>query len=74
MADADTAAFAAPAILAEVKPAILTEVRPAELPRPPLVLNNRSFAWITDKICGIIEGPTPRWWWISFGLALFVAS
>jgi Ni/Fe-hydrogenase subunit HybB-like protein len=66
MAHAESAVAAPPAILAEVKP--------AELPRPPLVLNNRSFAWITDKICGIIEGPTPRWWWVCFGLALFVAS
>jgi len=55
-------------------PAILAEVKPAVLPRPPLVLNHRSFAWISDKICGIVEGPTPRWWWVSFGLALFVAS
>jgi Ni/Fe-hydrogenase subunit HybB-like protein len=66
MAPADPAVAAVPAILAEVKPAVL--------PRPVLVENNRSFAWITDKICGIIEGPTPRWWWVSFGLAVFVAS
>ena len=51
MAPAESAATAAPAILAEVKPAVL--------PRPLLVENNRSFAWITDKICGIIEGKTP---------------
>jgi molybdopterin-containing oxidoreductase family membrane subunit len=54
MADADQAAVAAPAIL--------DEVRPVVMPRPVLVENNRSFAWISDKICGIIEGPTPRWW------------
>jgi molybdopterin-containing oxidoreductase family membrane subunit len=66
MPPADPAVVAAPAILAEVKPAVL--------PRPVLVQNNRSFAWITDKICGIIEGPTPRWWWVCFGLAVFVAS
>ncbi len=62
----DSAVVAAPAILAEVQPAVL--------PRPVLVQNNRSFAWITDKVCGIIEGPTPRWWWVSFGIAVFVAS
>ena len=55
-------------------PAILEEVRPAVLPRPVLVENNRSFAWISDKICGIIEGPTPRWWWICFGVTSFIAS
>ena len=53
---------------------LLQEVRPAELPRAVLVENNRSFNWITEKICGIIEGKTPTWWWICFVLACFVAS
>jgi len=65
-ADSATTTVSATAILAEVKPAVL--------PRPVLVENNRSFAWISDKICGIIEGPTPRWWWICFGVAGFIAS
>lgn len=55
-------------------PAILSEVKPAELPRAVLVENNRSFSWVTDKICGIIEGKTPTWWWVCFVLACFVAS
>ena len=59
--------------VAEV-PSVLEEVKPAVLPRAVLVENNRSFAWISDKICGIIEGPTPRWWWISFGVTCFIAS
>ncbi len=53
---------------------VLREVEPAVLPRPKLVENDRSFAWITDKVMGIIEGPTPRWWWWSMGVAVFVAS
>jgi Ni/Fe-hydrogenase subunit HybB-like protein len=56
------------------KPAILSEVKPAVLPRPALVGNNRGFAWITDKVCSIVEEPTPRWWWVMFGVAGFVAS
>jgi molybdopterin-containing oxidoreductase family membrane subunit len=56
------------------KPAILSEVKPAVLPRPALVGNNRGFAWITDKVCSIVEEPTPRWWWVLFGVAGFVAS
>jgi len=55
-------------------PAILNEVNPAVLPRPILVENNRSFSWITEKICGIIEGKTPAWWWVCFVLACCVAS
>ena len=55
-------------------PAILAEVKPAVLPRATLVENGRSFAWITDKICGIIEGKTPAWWWVCFLLACFIAS
>ena len=56
------------------RPAILDKVRPAELPRSPLILNNRGFHWITDKVCGIVEEETPLWWKIMFGVALFVAS
>src|SRR5437899_5421614 len=54
--------------------AILSEVKPAVFPRAVLVEHGRSFAWITDKICGIIEGKTPAWWWWCFCVALFVAS
>ena len=55
-------------------PAILAEVKPAVLPRAELVENHRSFKWITEKICGIVEGPTPTWWWICMAIAAFVAS
>lgn len=53
---------------------ILAEVKPAVLPRAQLVEHHRDFKWITDKICGIVEGTTPTWWWICFVLASFVAS
>ena len=66
MAHAADHAVAAPAILKEVKPAVL--------PRAVLVENHRSFSWITDKICGIIEGKTPAWWWWCFIVACFIAS
>jgi len=56
------------------RPAILNEVNPAVLPRPALVGNNRSFTWITDKVASIVEEPTPRWWWILFGVSGFIAS
>jgi molybdopterin-containing oxidoreductase family membrane subunit len=55
-------------------PAILAEVAPAPMPRAVLVANNRSFAWITEKICGITEEKTPTWWWWCFIVACMVAS
>lgn len=39
---------------------------PAELERLPLVANQRSTAWISDQVAGIMEGKTPTWWWIAF--------
>jgi molybdopterin-containing oxidoreductase family membrane subunit len=53
---------------------ILAKVRPAELPRPSLVLNGRSFHWITEKVCGIVEEPTPLWWKVMFTMALCLAA
>jgi len=34
--------------------------------REPLVLHNRSYSWITDRICGIVEKPQPKIWWFLF--------
>lgn len=35
------------------------------LDREPLVMNNRSYSWITNRICGIIENRQPAlWWWL----------
>ena len=39
---------------------------PPELERQPLVANLHGFAWISDKIAGVAEGKTPRWWWAAF--------
>ena len=44
------------------QPAILAEVNPAIIPRAVLVEQNRDFHWITEKVCGIVEGTTPTWW------------
>jgi len=45
---------------------------PKELEREPLVLNNRPLSWITNQVARIIEGDTPRWWWIGFILSATV--
>ena len=52
-------------------------VHPSEaegVAREPLVLNNRSMGWITDRICGIVENRQPFIWWVFFvpSVALFL--
>lgn len=46
---------------------------PAELERPALVGNGRDLGWITNRVAGIVEGKTPTWWWISFGISVLIA-
>ncbi|MDQ8202975.1 NrfD/PsrC family molybdoenzyme membrane anchor subunit [Pelagicoccus sp. SDUM812003] len=58
----------------EARPAILEEVNPVDIPRQPCVANDRSFNWITEKVCGIIEEKTPTWWWVCFIIACCIAS
>ena len=45
---------------------------PPGLERIPLVENQRSPGWITDKVAGIIEAKTPAWWWWAFIPSLFL--
>jgi molybdopterin-containing oxidoreductase family membrane subunit len=47
---------------------------PKELVNEPLVLNQRSVAWISDQVAGIIERKTPAWWWIALGISISVMS
>src|SRR5215471_15130604 len=39
---------------------------PAELHRHLLVANARPLGWISDTVVGVVESPTPRWWWWAF--------
>lgn len=46
-----------------------TKLHPTEVEgvvREPLVLNNRSLGWVTDRICGIVENRQPFIWWVLF--------
>ncbi len=43
------------------------------LEREELILNNRSLAWITDRICGIVENRMPLLWWLIFIPSALVA-
>ena len=53
---------------------LLAKVKPAPLERRPIVENNRDYAWITDKICRIVEERTPLWWWVCMAVAIVTAS
>ena len=44
------------------------------MPRPPMVLNNRSMSWITNLIAGIPEQKTPLWWYITIGITGSIAG
>ncbi|MCC5806326.1 MAG: polysulfide reductase NrfD [Opitutales bacterium] len=44
------------------------------MPRRPIVENQRTFTWITQKVCGIVEGRAPLWWWVAFVISSMVAS
>jgi Ni/Fe-hydrogenase subunit HybB-like protein len=44
----------------------LTAKAEKAMARPVLVEHGRSLHWLTEKICGIVEEPTPTWWWIAF--------
>jgi len=36
------------------------------LEREKLILSGRSYNWITERICGVIEKPQPLLWWVLF--------
>lgn len=57
-----------------IQPEVLNKVDPAPWHDEPLVLNKRNFHWVTEKICGIVEGKAPVWWWWCFITALSIAS
>jgi len=52
--------------MAEAATQIQVPVPPKELERIPLVQNNRSFGWISDRVSAITEGKAPKWWWAAF--------
>jgi molybdopterin-containing oxidoreductase family membrane subunit len=42
--------------------------------RHPLVVGGHDFHYVTDRVCGIVERPTPRLWWVAFGISLMLAG
>ena len=45
---------------------------PKELERQPLVHNQRNLGWLSDRISGIVEGKTPKWWWVAFAISFTI--
>lgn len=46
----------------------------SKMERRPLVLSNRSFSWVTEKVAGICEAKPPIWWWIATLISGTVAT
>lgn len=36
------------------------------LEREKLILNGRSYGWITERVCGVLENKQPLLWWLLF--------
>ncbi len=58
---------------ASINESLIREAKPAAVPRRKLVENDRDFGWITEKVCGIVEGKTPTWWWVCLCVSGFVS-
>src|ERR1051326_2830639 len=43
------------------------------LARVPLVLHNRNFSWITERISGVVEDRAPRWGGVCFTITVWIA-
>ena len=41
--------------------------------REELILNKRSYNWITERICGVVENRQPFLWWILFITSAIIA-
>jgi Ni/Fe-hydrogenase subunit HybB-like protein len=44
------------------------------LEREKLILNGRSYHWITERICGVLENKQPLLWWLLFIPSSIIAA
>ena len=44
------------------------------LKREKLILNGRSYHWITERICGVLENRQPFLWWLLFLPSALIAA
>jgi len=52
--------------MADATTTVSAPAPPPELARVPLVANQRTPAWISDRVASMVEGKTPVWWWCAF--------
>ena len=50
----------------QTAPEAHTGVKIPVLEREKLILSGRSYHWITDRICGVVENRQPLLWWLLF--------
>src|SRR6266849_8350813 len=55
-------------------PEVIHDGASSGVERVPLVLNRRSFSWLTERISGVVENPAPRWWWVCFTITASAAT
>jgi Ni/Fe-hydrogenase subunit HybB-like protein len=51
-----------------------TGVKLPVLEREKLILNGRSYHWITERICGVVENKQPLIWWLLFIPSALIAA
>jgi molybdopterin-containing oxidoreductase family membrane subunit len=51
-----------------------TGVKLPVLEREKLILNGRSYHWITERICGVLENKQPLLWWLLFIPSALIAA
>ncbi len=51
-----------------------TGVKLPVLEREKLILNGRSYHWITERICGVLENKQPFLWWLLFIPSALIAA
>ena len=49
-------------------------VKLPELEREKLILHGRSYHWITERICGVVENKQPLLWWLLFIPSALIAA
>ncbi len=56
------------------EPETHTGVKLPVLEREKLILNDRSYNWITERICGVVENKQPLLWWLLFIPSAIIAA